>query len=446
MKTNQTDICEWIRDLSLALEALSQSTTARRWGVPDLTNEQYRALAKAAENDPDAQLLFDEYRPKFASIPQEIIEILRRHPVIRQVLAESRDQEAIFMVTPTGGFRVEWERLSTYLSRTAIKHGAEYAAQLLHKYLTLSEDKKLPGHEITLFRGLTVGQRIDITDGAYIAAYKDIVDFGLIKQPPDREPLDEFPDYVAMDAAAFVRDITWGPGVTEPPTSKNPFSAPKISYLGPFNSDDVVIALQLLSIATTQNLKILSRTYRGAKFMEDLNPNFQQLPPMSVDTGHIGKKKTLSPEHTVMFRELLHNWQIVKKDRAIVSLAIMRLAASLSRRGYFGMQDSILDLSIVLEILYSVDNPEVTYKLATRAASYLGEDATTRKEIFDKIKSFYKTRSYIVHGKNKQPKKTELQEILNEGFELARLTLQKTLKTGRPDEEKWNRLVVSGPC
>lgn len=445
MTPNQIDFCEWINQLALALEELSRVVTAVRWGLPDLTNEQYRSLAREAENNPDAQVLFSEYIASLDSIPPEVIEILRGHPIIQRELAGSRDQEAIFMVTPTGGFRVDWKRLSTYLSRTTIKYDAEYAAQLLHRYLLLSENKKLPGHEITLFRGLIVDKRIDISEGVYIAAYKDIVDLGLIRQPQDKKPWDDFPDYIAMDAAALVRDITWGPGVTRPPTSSDPILAPKIAYAGLNDRDGVGIALHLLSITIAQNLEVLSSQCRGAKFMEDLDPNFQQSTPMSFRSDHIWEKKPLSEQDTTIFREFIQNWLDIEKDRDILSLAIMRLAASLSRRGYFGLQDSILDLSIVLEILYTVENPEVTYKLATRAAYYLGEDATGRNEVFEKIQSFYKIRSRIVHGR-KQPKKTELKKAFDEVFKLARRTLLKTLKIGRLDDGEWNQLVVSGPC
>ena len=109
------------------------------------------------------------------------------------------------------------------------------------------------------------------------------------------------------------------------------------------------------SITIAQNLEVLSSQCRGAKFMEDLDPNFQQSPPMSFRSDHIWEKKSLSEQDTTIFREFIQNWLDIEKDRDILSLAIMRLAASLSRRGYFGLQDSILDLSIVLEILYTVE-------------------------------------------------------------------------------------------
>ena len=85
----------------------------------------------------------------------------------------------------------------------------------------------------------------------------------------------------------------------------------------------------------------------------------------------------------------------------------------------------------------------MTYKLATRAAYYLGEDATGRNEVFEKIQSFYKIRSRIVHGR-KQPKKTELKKAFDEVFKLARRTLLKTLKIGRLEMENGIKLLCLG--
>ena len=100
MTPNQIDFCEWINQLALALEELSRAVAAVRWDLPDLTNEQYRSLAREAENNPDAQVLFSEYIANLDSIPPEVIEILRGHPIIQRELAGSRDQEAFTLLLP----------------------------------------------------------------------------------------------------------------------------------------------------------------------------------------------------------------------------------------------------------------------------------------------------------------------------------------------------------
>ena len=96
-----------------------------------------------------------------------------------------------------------------------------------------------------------------------------------------------------------------------------------------------------------------------------------------------------------MLRDFVRDWAT---GDGIVVRALRRLASSVSRTGRFRLEDSILDLSIALEMMYSIDN-EMTYKLGTRAGYFLGDSAQERNRMFDIVKRLYDRRSDIVHGR-----------------------------------------------
>ena len=129
-----------------------------------------------------------------------------------------------------------------------------------------------------------------------------------------------------------------------------------------------------------------------------------------------------------------------------LELAINRLSSSIYRnRGRFRHQDRVLDAAISLEIMYQLDPPAITYKLATRAAHLLAKTEAERAEIFDQIHTFYAARSNIAHGATRKrkgkTKPTNFQKSADLGFKLASETLQALLENGEfPD---WNKLVLS---
>ena len=51
-----------------------------------------------------------------------------------------------------------------------------------------------------------------------------------------------------------------------------------------------------------------------------------------------------------------------------------------------------------LEVLFGTDTSELVYKLSERVAFFLGDDASTRRRIFDIVRNAYKIRSKVVHG------------------------------------------------
>lgn len=121
--------------------------------------------------------------------------------------------------------------------------------------------------------------------------------------------------------------------------------------------------------------------------------------------------------------------------RAIDRLGRSRLAVS--------DVDKALELGMAAEIALMHDNSpsntEITYKIGSRAAWLLGEDAAERATIFEQMKQLYKARSDAVHsGKLSSRSKVDLAAA---DRLVARALVAIASRGGFPD---WNDLTMGG--
>ena len=262
-------------------------------------------------------------------------------------------------------------------------------------------------------------------------------------------PYENPPDYRQMRAVAVVRTLTWGPGVKPPMTSKSPIGEgiPDTSYRCLGDRESLSVIFDLLSVLTRCELDVLSVQYRCADFMEEIDPCFATGSTTSlVEASWLRllptTNRSLESEDADALRELLCDWENVD---GVAARALRRLASSVARAGRFRLEDSILDLSIAMEMMYSIDY-EVTYKLGTRAGYFVGRDAGERKRIFDAVKRLYGRRSDIVHGR--QTSRKDIEQAYSEGFEVAKQTLFKLLHTEISVSRNrfWDDLVMTGGC
>ena len=129
-----------------------------------------------------------------------------------------------------------------------------------------------------------------------------------------------------------------------------------------------------------------------------------------------------------------------KGNHDLLRLAISRMAASQGRSGPNELADGILDVAIALEIMYGPLETELQYKLATRAAYFLGGDREDRAQIYEATKALYRARSDIVHGRTNKTNR----ETLTSGFDIARRTLRKLICIKRPPTkpQEWDRVIL----
>ena len=62
--------------------------------------------------------------------------------------------------------------------------------------------------------------------------------------------------------------------------------------------------------------------------------------------------------------------------------------------------------------------------------------------MFDDVNEFYNARSSIVHNGKKQKSQQTKAEAFAKGFDVARRTIDKFLRDGRP--KAWNDIVIGG--
>ena len=112
--------------------------------------------------------------------------------------------------------------------------------------------------------------------------------------------------------------------------------------------------------------------------------------------------------------------------------------------------DKMIDLGIAFEALYVPDSGrgEIRFKLAVRAAWYLGKDKDDRNKLLTKFKQIYDHRSNAVH-RGKLDEKVKLggehisiSEFIERAQNLCRESIMKVLNDGR--FPVWNDLILGG--
>ena len=296
-----------------------------------------------------------------------------------------------------------------------------------------------------MFYGLEVNERMEIDEGVFLAPYTKIVELGLINE---REPFpwDDIPDYRELNAVALVRDLSWGPGIGPPMSGLDSFgTVPNVTFRYLDSHENHSVIFDFLTITTRHELTILSVDYYPDKSMEDIDPIYNRdLKPNFFTPPRLNTRKLFTEQDVAKLQGLLCVWAGYEQDRNILDLAIRRLASSISRKGRFELADRILDIAVALEIMYKLEGPEITYKLATRTAYFVGADAEQRHDLFKKIRSFYEVRSSIVHRGMARTHTGTFKNAADDGFELAYNTLSKLLDQGETPD--WNKLVVTGEC
>jgi len=86
-----------------------------------------------------------------------------------------------------------------------------------------------------------------------------------------------------------------------------------------------------------------------------------------------------------------------------VAIALSRFGSAYDRP-WFSASDRLIDDAIALEALVGAPGPELTYTLATRVSALLSENDAERVALFERIRSFYGTRSRLVHGDALKPR------------------------------------------
>ena len=454
---SQFDSNEWIGRLGASLESIATSAQySLQINDRDLSNLTRDELKHALHSTSNPST------PNGVSLSGRLISdlkeqrtVLRDHPVLRSALSGTADDDGLNFLIPGTSF---WQPIGDFASHllrvSAISTGQE-AARLLHRYLTDGESRRLQAREFIVLYGLKIAERIDLADGIFLAPLDDqfISQQGFTEKEgkklkslavAQRDFQNE-----AGGSSVLVRDLMWGPGVA-PGSDPHALDRIEVAYRFPHDAETVI---NLLSVASHCPLATSTRHTQLAKRMRNTHPNFKFGLWGSVTHRLDGwwPERDLSGDAESRFNQLLAGWSAFHFDsdleRNSLTLAIWRLSGSFARIGGWEAQDRILDYAIALEILYRLDNSELTYKLGTRAAFLLGRTPEERRQTFKKVTMFYSIRSAIVHGpttkKQRKLGPDDFEQACADGRDLACDTLSELLRRGRLPN--WNDLVLDGP-
>ena len=424
---------------------LAETDSHWSWSFINLSQNPKLAETRAlVVSDPNALLNLSEFESLSMNTKHDpdlsgIFSLLRGHPIVHTMLEDAGGEEGIRVGIPRGNFLLNLKALALNLVKLTVKTDGKDSAQTLDRFLRLGKQRELQGYAVTLFYGLKLHERVDIGIGTFIAPYEDVAQ---VYELPDRLTEMMAKSSLPNDGesiTALVREFKWGALVPSPPRERRDLDW-NIDYLFLGNSE---IVLSILSVAIQGPLAARADYVGVDKWLGEIDRNFAH--------GHLSggghpydgwwTEKQLLDEDEAIFRDMIRGWQEYQGKRDVLSRAIRRLAASYNRPGMQGAEDSVLDYATTLEILYNPGNTELTYRLATRAAYFLGADAEDRKTIFDNVRKFYGVRSDIAHGREVASGK--FWKAVEVGHELARRTLLKLLSARRPPD--WDELVISGP-
>ena len=463
MDTRQFDGNSWIARLAAAIEEDVSRSEAPWLMYPERAPyesaegdrvwrlDQYRALAGRAKTDPVAAQQFAESHMRFKFDPTASKSILREHPALARANAGFAQLDGVRLQLTSRSSPLEFDSLLPRLAKISLVEGAAGAAKLLHDFLTDGCAGRLPATEIIVVHGLSLSDRVELPDGAYLEPYEDASRrYSLPEDPVDwlksgRIHPGRRKGFSAT--AALVRPIAWRPGFsaqrhgTDDAFETICYGFPLDHAVGSVGElfQDRSLLVDLLSVVVGSRLISHTSFVLVPDWIRQIDPNVAQ----PVMAGH-ASLFDLWPEDTELdegaaatFSTLAAGWIAYRRGRRPIDLALRRVASSLGpAAGVFGLEDRLLDLGIAMEAMYGpLKVGKIKRQLKSRASCLLaqGDDGA---DVAEAVGRFYETRSKIVHGDEPLPR-DQLESTLAEVRGLARDSLAALLLLGAaPDWSK----------
>ena len=393
----------------------------------------------------------EEYYAPLCSVLDPARGILRSHPTLARIASPIIGQDEFCMdILNTSNLTSPADLIAGLMARAAELSGDRFrtATGELNALLTPAAEGDPAGgageldvgYDAVLFYGLTLKERIDVVDGMVILPFEQMrafVDESLVEElaPPGAG----FHGWRSV--GAVVRPFRWRPAFRRTGYE----GEPELETPWPFLRE-AWIFLELLAVAHAVPVLCL------ATLAHCIDRSAGRLLGLADHSGSIDRGRSaqqfdgfdecleLVPEALAEAREAFEN----RKSERYEEMApiVGRLAEALARDGRFAGDDKILAVAIALERMYGLDGGEISHKMRTRVAWFLGVDAESRFREMKTVKEFYEARSAIVHNRKKKVSWQRNHEAFDKGFDIARRTLFKLLHEDPP--ENWDELVIAG--
>ena len=296
------------------------------------------------------------------------------------------------------------------------------------------------GLHVVLFHGLRFDAEIPITDDMRIVPFEQVreyVDEPLLRPftpnltvPQPWEPVGAIvkhfqwhPAFRPSDDASCL-DLDWGGSFRED-------GERLVELLAITHAAPVVCLVTMHYCVDLVACMLLGQPHRRACYTFGRSAH-------SFDRLSVSREPcaTALDEARELFRK--RNGPLFRKYESIVA----RLAEAAARSGRFAVDDRILDVAMALERMYEIDRGRIGFKLKTRAACFLEPETERRTRVTDAMENFYRARSEIVHNSETELRSAgEREEIFRTGFEIARRTVCKLLRNGRPAD--WSIMEIT---
>ena len=294
------------------------------------------------------------------------------------------------------------------------------------------------GYHAVLFYGLTLTERIGVSDGITLLPFEQVrafVDERLVEElAPTGAGVHHW-----RSVGAAVRSFRWRPAFHRTGYEEEfelydprPFFREAQTFLELLAVAHATPVLCLAALAHCME-RSAGRLLGGSYYRGNLYRGRSA-------QGFDGFDESPGPEALAEAKEAFDSRTNERYGR--MAPIIGRLAEALTRAGRFAVDDRILDVAIALERMYELEGGEISYKMRTRAAWFLGVDAESRVREMKAVKEFYEARSAIVHSRKKKAPAEKQRAAFEKGFDIARRSLFRLLRDEPPND--WDGLVVAG--
>ena len=376
---------------------------------------------------------------KDATVRERVAEFIKNE--LAPFIHEDMSQSAVFAAKggPTSGFPLE--DVLHNLTDIAILKGPQEASQAFYGQLNARE---LSYQRITVVSGFRVRDEIKVADGLRLVTLPTNTDELPIYLPPSLPPGGSDAlrytgkTVIIDDSSIFPRFVNPKETLAE---KLAPFTFCHASISGQdFAHQELCEAIALSSNCATQCIRFWSQVGQDEIFQNRGLPttggyNDGWFLRDAADT-------VVTPEEIEEAVKILtERKQMGSKDQEELRVAVDRWMKSKTESS---RADAFIDLGIALENLYlndtGGDRGELGFRLAIRAAWWLGENAGSRKSLLETTRDVYNARSTSAH--TGRPSRRHGNDLLARGQDICRKSIIKFIeKGGFPD---WNEVVTGG--
>ena len=467
MTTGEFTAEDWVERLTRALAELATAQERYRdeiaWQRQQRTHVEREILQQSAFDHPsyDLQMFywyasrkgrdFGEHHGPLRAALAEVQRVLATHPAWAGLMDPSDDRGEIrIRILNKGGLVTLSGMIGGLMARgmEVPEDGFRVAAAELNALLGSDEDlQRAPGpgylsvgYHVVLFYGLRVTRKVSLPGNIVIMPFEQLDAF------VDEEVLQNVvPSVIShhrqKSVGALVQPFRWKPEFR----NRDDDSTPALDWGGSFfkDAEDFVELLAMFHTASAICLATIPYCiHRTASYLLG-QPHYHG----SYQWGRSAQSFDSLTESTDLSLDALNEASEAFEGRQSANYQycvpiIARLAEALARSGRFQTDDKILDVAIALERMYELEGGEISFKLKTRAASFLETSTDGRRRVFQDIEKFYDVRSGIVHKRKKPPSAETRADAFTRGFEVARRSVVKLLRDGPPQD--WNEMVIAG--